>query len=78
MERPASYEITVGGQLDPDWAAWFAPLALNVRRDEEGRVVTQLSGPADQARLHGILARIRDLNLTLLAVRRIEESDRDV
>ena len=77
MERPASYEITVQGQLDAQWAEWFAPLTLSVCRQDDGQTVTTLRGPADQARLHGILARIRDLNLVLLSVRRVEDSGRD-
>lgn len=74
MER---YEIVVKGQLDQRWAERFIGLALSVRPDG----TTRLSGPlADQAALHGILARIRDLGLPLLLVRRTDltETDQDV
>ena len=63
------YEITVEGILDPRWSAWFDGLQLT--SDASGR--TTIAGPvADQAALHGVLARIRDLGLPLLAVRRAE------
>ena len=65
-EPPAHYEITVRGVLDPRWSAWFDGLQLT--SDDAGR--TTISGPvADQAALHGLLTRIRDLGLTLLEVR---------
>jgi len=66
-EPSAHYEITVRGILDPRWSAWFDGLQLT--SDAAGR--TTISGPvADQAALHGLLTRIRDLGLTLLEVRR--------
>jgi len=66
-EPPAYYEITVQGILEPRWSAWFDGLQLT--SDAAGR--TTISGPvADQAALHGLLTRIRDLGLTLLEVRR--------
>jgi hypothetical protein len=62
------YRIKLKGCLDPDWSDWFEQMAIST----EGGV-TILKGPvADQAALHGLLIRIRDLNLTLLAVERIE------
>jgi len=62
------YEIRVKGQLDGRWSEWFDGLAL---RDEGEDTV--ISGPlADQAALHGVLARIRDLGLPLLDVTRVD------
>ncbi len=62
---PQHYEIRVKGHLDPSWSDWFAGLTLT---HLEGNV-TLLSGPLpDQAALHGLLERIRDLNLTLISV----------
>ena len=67
-ESPAYYEITVEGILDSRWSAWFDGLQL--ASDAAGR--TTIAGlVADQAALHGVLGRIRDLGLPLLAVRRI-------
>jgi hypothetical protein len=74
---PARYEIRVRGVLDDHWSAWFEGLEL---RSEPGGV-TVLAGPvADQAALHGLLARVGDLGLVLLCVRRIDpeqESERE-
>jgi hypothetical protein len=59
------YEIKIKGHLDPRWSDWFEGLELT---DLDGGE-TMLSGPlADQAALHGLLERIRDLNLTLISV----------
>ncbi len=58
-------EIRVRGQLDPRWSAWFDGLAIRHDRDDE----TILAGRvADQAALHSLLTRVRDLGLPLLAV----------
>jgi hypothetical protein len=65
---PAHYRISLKGHLDDNWSDWFEQMAIST----EGGL-TILTGPvADQAALHGLLIRIRDLNLTLLTVERIE------
>lgn len=59
------YEIKIRGHLDPRWSDWFAGLKLAYLEGD----VTLLSGPLpDQAALHGLLERVRDLNLTLISV----------
>ena len=64
---PAVYEIVVEGLLDDGWAEWFSPLRLERLEDR-----TLLSGTIpDQAALHGALERLRDLNLCIIAVRRV-------
>lgn len=61
------YEIRVEGQLPGGWSSWFE--GLDIRPGLQGDSI--LSGPlADQAALHGVLAKIRDLNLKLVAVSR--------
>jgi hypothetical protein len=64
----ARYEIRVSGVLDSRWSAWFE--GLEVTSDPAGQ--TTIAGPvADQAALHGLLAKVRDLGLPLLSVRQI-------
>jgi hypothetical protein len=67
--EPTRYELRVQGVLDARWSAWFE--GLQVTSDQAGQ--TTITGPvADQAALHGLLTKIRDLGLPLLAVRRID------
>ncbi len=66
--RAGQYEIRIAGHLDQRWAAWFDGLALTHRSDE----TTVLRGPvADQAALHGLLQKVRDLGLPLVSVARV-------
>ena len=61
------YRITIAGKLDDSWSAWFDGLVL--ARDAGGD--TTLEGAVrDQAALHGLLVKVHDLGLTLLAVER--------
>lgn len=62
---PEYYEIKVKGELDTHWSDWFEGLTLTHMEGQE----TMLAGLLpDQAALHGLLERIRDLNLTLISV----------
>ena len=62
---PPGYVLRVSGHLDPHWSAWFDGLAL--AHDADG--TTTLTGAvADQAELHGILSRVRDLGVVLISV----------
>ena len=69
---PEYYEIKIKGHLDPRWTDWFMDLKLSHLESDE----TLLSGQLpDQAALHGLLERIRDLNLTLISVSTGSETD---
>jgi hypothetical protein len=63
-----TYQIRVKGNLDSKWEAWFDGFTII----QQGNDVTTMSGPvADQAALHGVLAKIRDLGLSLILVERL-------
>ena len=68
----ARYDITVRGHLDQErWPHWFDGLQVALQPDG----TTMLSGlVADQAALHGLLARVRDLGLVLIGVQRYEST----
>jgi hypothetical protein len=64
-----SYEIRVQGRLDQRWSTWFDGLTISY----EGEDITVLRGSlVDEAALHGVLIKIRDLGLPLLSLVRIE------
>ena len=65
------YEIRVEGHLDTGWSSWFDGLIISYDRQDN----TILRGPlVDEAALHGVLIKVRDLALPLLALRR-EDAD---
>jgi hypothetical protein len=68
MNAPQLYEIRVAGHLSANWTARFE--GLSMRHESEGETV--LSGMLDQAAIHGVLVKIRDLGLNLISVNRIE------
>lgn len=67
--RPAAYQIRIEGHIGQQWAEWFEGLAITLEDNGE----TLLSGPViDQAALHGLLKKVRDLGMPLIAVVRLE------
>ncbi len=72
----ATYKIEVAGHLDEGWASRFDGLELHTGFAGEDTPITVISGRfADQAALHGVLARIRDLGLRILHIDRLENSN---
>jgi len=72
-ENGGMYEIKIKGILDKHWNQWFEGMTLKrVKNVESGQECTLITGLiADQPALHGLLAKIRDLNLILVSVQRI-------
>ena len=63
------YELRIQGHLDQHWSTWFGGLALT--REDDG--TTTLRGTVtDQAELHGLLAKVRDLGVTLISLTSID------
>ena len=66
--EPLTYQVRITGRLGPDWADWFEGLAITVNGGDTlitGRVV-------DQATLHGLIRKVRDLGLPLVSVTPID------
>ena len=78
-DEPGCYEICLRGRLDDRWAVWFDGLTVTTGPDQTGDGVhTVLRGSVvDQAALHGLLARLRDIGLPLISVTRVEPDTTD-
>jgi hypothetical protein len=73
--QPMVYEIRIKGHLGKQWTDWFEGLTIKLEDDGD----TLLTGPViDQAALHGLLKKVRDLGLPLLSVHRVEPGQEDV
>ena len=71
----ARYEIRIKGHLDAKWASWFE--GLTITRADNGE--TLLRGPViDQAALHGVLKKVRDVGLPLLSVVQVDPKQLDL
>jgi hypothetical protein len=71
-EPPTTNTIRVRGLLDPAWSAWFPGVRIHSERPDESVII----GPvADQAALHGLLAKVRDLGLPLLSLHEDEPEE---
>ena len=71
MGEGAGYEIRLKGRLDGRWAAWFEGMTLS--HADDGTTVLR-GRVADQAALHGVLGKVRDLGLPLVAVCRVDQT----
>lgn len=68
-DQPMVYQIRIKGQLGLQWKDWFE--GMTIKLDQDGN--TLLTGPViDQAALHGILKKVRDLGMPLLSVNSID------
>ena len=68
LDRPATYQIKVPGELDASWSDWIGGMTLTVESEGEGPPVTTLTGTVDQAALHSVLRRLYSLALPLISV----------
>ena len=73
--QPLIYQIRIKGHLDRKWADWFCGLSITSLENGE----TLLTGLVlDQAMLHGLLRKVRDVGLPLVAVMRVEPEQADI
>ena len=71
FDQPRKYQIKVKGGFDETWSDWFDALTVVQERD-----VTLITGLVrDQAALHGLMARIRDLGLPILLVEQLQDKE---
>ena len=72
--EPGPYEIRIKGHLADRWTDWFEGFAITLEEDGD----TLLTGPVvDQAALHGLLRKVRDLGMPLISVNRVEPGQAD-
>ena len=70
--QPVVYQIRIKGHLGREWTDWFEGLILTLEEDGD----TLLTGPViDQAALHGLLRKVRDLGMPLVSVRSFKEKE---
>jgi hypothetical protein len=67
--QPTIYQIRLKSHLGSDWTDWFEGLAITLEEDGD----TLLTGPVvDQAALHGLLKKVRDLGMSLVSVNQVQ------
>jgi hypothetical protein len=72
--QPVIYQIRIKGHLNAQWRDWFEGLTITLEEDGD----TLLTGPViDQAALHGLLKKVRDLGLPLVSVGSVEPGRAD-
>jgi len=73
LDQSAIYEIKVQGQFDKSWFIWTGKKDLTVEYNDTVSPITILTGPFDQAALHGLLRKIYTLGLPIISVICVEE-----
>ena len=68
LDRPATYQIKVPGELDESWSDWYSDLMIVFEQDSNGWLVSTLTGIFDQAALQSLLRRLYALGLPLISV----------
>ena len=69
LDRPMVYQIRINGHLGPKWADWFGGMTITL---EDGGDTLLTGSVADQAALHGLLRKVRDLGMPLISAIRVE------
>jgi len=68
-DQPVVYQIRIEGHLGPQWTEWFGGMTITPEDDGD----TLLTGPVeDQAALHGLLRKVRDLGIPLISATRLK------
>jgi hypothetical protein len=67
LDRPATYQIKVPGELDESWSDWAGGMTITVESEGDGPPVTALTGTVDQAALQSLLRRLYSLGLPLIS-----------
>ena len=68
LDRPATYQIKVPGELDESWSDWIGGMTITFDSEGDNSPVTTLTGTVDQAALQGLLRRLYSLGLPLMSV----------
>ncbi|HET6443379.1 MAG TPA: hypothetical protein VFI27_02275 [candidate division Zixibacteria bacterium] len=77
LDQPTEYEIEIQGRLEERWSRWFDDMTISVISETSGPAISVISGlVADQAALHGLLNRIRDLGIPLISVQLVTSDKR--
>jgi hypothetical protein len=68
LDRPATYQIKVPGELDESWSDWAGGMTIEIESEGDGPPITTLTGTIDQAALQSLLRRLYSLGLPLISV----------
>lgn len=77
LDRPATYQIKVPGEIDQRWSDWVGGMTITVEAEVDGTSITTLTGTIDQAALQGLLRRLYSLGLPLISVCCVEHGSED-